>query len=446
MTLVFQENLKELVSKYDMNSKYPYENVLKFGNITYFNQAQSLYPSSNSKNFTVKLIEPKAENCKLFKAFLEEIYQFQNQYSKENSLLEIKEVFHEQNSNKFDIIQKDLNRNFRNEKGSIDEIGHFSLIREIMRFYYKLKEHTDLMKFLLDKRLGVMGLKIENSTYFRKLSKENNKKRLVKKRIMFDFLNFEIEMKEENESIFVKNVKKFETNEKTFENIHLAELKILILNMMFFEEKKLDFAEDFSYETVKKVIETAEKYKKFGVCTKNLINVLMNPDLNLKWDDLFQNPLLNVDIFLTKNKDQVKIWKIKKPRDNRIELKWLRFKTNSIDEIEYMPFDDDKEKTEKATPFKKNEVFEENEEIKVLIIEDFENDEKKKKKNQDAEEVFDPSVGGSMYSLYDPKKKIYKENEKKKKAEILFVEKKKMEIGEEVFDPTVNLDNILSYK
>ena len=48
----------------------------------------------------------------------------------------------------------------------------------------------------------------------------------------------------------------------------------------------------------------------------------MNPDLYLKWDDLFQNPLLTLDIFLTNHKDQVIIWKIQKPKENRIELKW----------------------------------------------------------------------------------------------------------------------------
>ena len=399
-TSLYNTNLEELYETYHKDRKFNLKNKIKFGTITFFNPMTSFYEqnqqmgliekyenSENSikeKKYMVKQIEPKPDQVALFKDYLETLLFYQQSNNFENYTLKIKKVYKDPNSDVFYVVQRDYNRGLTRKIGRLNEMELLAFLREVCRFYYKLKNHKDLMDCMLDEKLGVMPLKIENINYFRKSSK--NKKKLAKNALKIDFLNFNYEGQNDQEEN--------EISSQTIYNIHIRQLKTLIIKLLIEVEQNQSTQFEFTLENIKQNLENVSKSKRFGIITKNLLNVLIDPkNSKLKWDDIFQNPLLRINIEIPINKKTAAIWKINQARDKKISVEYLtESKCESYEENKHQYQEskdesfDNEDITAKAVPLNKNKNLEKDDE---------------KKENDDLEE--DPIEVVDNPKIYDYK-------------------------------------------
>lgn len=358
MCLKYEENLEDLNTKYQLNHKTPKESKIKFGTLTTYTEIDSFYKNelhSDDKKFKIIMIKPKKDNVAFFREFLEELFEFQKNNSKKCPILKIKSIYIERTTNyeKFFIIQKYYNKPLTRKLGRMNEMEVLTFLREICSFYYiMLKNSTSLANIIINPTLGIMPLNIEDISYIckkRKLKFENEFKTYS---IKIDLLNF---LLKKDEAIGYK-----------LENFHIFEFQKLIFQMLFgikFEKYQEILSE---FNSLKKEIRIAEKDKKIGIFTKNLINCLLNPKVKISWSHIFQHPLLKVDITLAKDKKFMKVWKIDQIRDKKIVVEWIKMNPDYEEskEIEYKDRDEDRdinesdeEKTEKATNIKIQDSF-----------------------------------------------------------------------------------------
>ena len=360
MTTKFSVDLSDMEKKYQFQISQRYNNrkeELGFGTIYSFlpNAAYSLY-SIETIRYKIKVIEPQTKYVNLFSSFIKEILSFQKEFKKDCSLLKIRDVYKDPNKNKFYIIQKDYNRCLASKSGGkLPEIENWTILRKICKFYHTLNQKNGLMELFLDEHLGVKPLQLENITYYRHIPKKN--KFLKFNRLMIDFIDFRIK---DDQNIPQSNV----------DNLHVPEFINLAVRLHF---------DNGGMEKGNK------PNNNFGIVTRNLLNILLKPKINLTWPIIFQNPLLKIDITLTKSSD-AEIWKIKKKRDQQINIDLVKFFEKKGGEQEYKIKEEDEEEkkslsnsdeeskeqtTEKQVPkdkMKKNQDIEEKEDKDDYII------------------------------------------------------------------------------
>jgi len=297
------------------------------------------------------MIEPKKENVLLFKEFLEEFSEFQDQEPKPCPLLKIKSIYRDatSNSQRFYIIQKNYNKPLTSKLGKLTELQALTIIREICSFYYNLLSNSrPFAKLIIDPNLGIVPLTIDNISYVLNGKEDSDKPKLKNHHLKIDLLNFLL--------------KKEESLSFTLQQFHLFEFQKLMFQLFF--QKHKDFSLDL--DSLEKEIKIAQKEKKIGIITRNLLNCLMNPEIKITWNHVFQHPLLKVDILLENEKKFVRVWEIDHERDSKIVLKWIKFlpnyeenKENDYKENEEDNLDQsDDEKTEKVNKKLKKTSFE----------------------------------------------------------------------------------------
>ena len=348
MNGIFDPNIDEMREKYAFFTLNPSKKYTKIGEISIF-LVKMQKNFSEPKNYVIKLIETTKSKTNIIKSFLEELIYFQNKNPDICCFHRIKTIYNEPNTSKFYIIQNELNKDsLRLKLGKIREIGFLSILREIIKFYYHLKDQNKLMKLILNPDLALKAFCIDNFFY----TKKAKNKGIGQMRIKIDFLDF----LDENEEVFKEHIETF----------HLKQFKHFLLNLMFCN--KLEKSQDLNLESIRDEVITAEDQKRYGICTKNLMNKIIKEELS--WNDYFNNPLFRSDLLMEKNLKCEKIWKIDKTLDRNFHF-WdidqnPDYKDHSEirDEIDEPEF----ETTEKRKVMKK-EILVENE--------DNENDMKK---------------------------------------------------------------------
>ncbi len=312
MVLLIKENLQEMNKKYPFEIENPKKLALKVGKISLFHLIDVKKP------YSIKLLSISKSKIPIFTSFLEKLYSFQIQNSQRNSLVKLKEVYHEPNSNEFYLIQKKYYRNLSEKLEEMKEIELLSLIREIIRFYYNLKDYNEFLKLLVNPKIGIKALTLKNIVYDKK---SNNK--FEKMRFKIDLLDF--------------LAKDHEDLQDKCEDFHLKSFEKLILRIFLGKKER---GEEFG----------KENKKKWGFCSDSLINRTILEGKKLKWDDYFNNPLLRVDISMEFNYEMQKKWKINKTLDKK-KISDRKGKKEEIDE------DFEKNVKQKIMPKEKNEIL-----------------------------------------------------------------------------------------
>lgn len=365
MSLEINEDIQELGKKYWQLEEYVMEKKLKFGSL--MNYTSNTLTKSELKNsqmeetkentkstkhgFIIKLIKPDKAHAKMFKNFLEAFKNFQSYAKKNCKFLKIVEIFKEKENDSYYIIQKEYNscltKEFEKQEG-LREIEVFMVLREICRFYYfLLKENEDFANYFLNANLCIRPIAIENITYYRK--KKKGKFNPMKLKIdIFEFL-------EKNEDF----------GKQTLEELHMANFKQLVIKLFFEHKMEKPHNEEDYFGTLKSVIINSQNSKNIGLITRNFINCLFNPQYQLTWDDIFQHPILKIDIFMKANQYSEQIWRIMRERDYEIQVHFLDPKYVFEVHSEYSDSDEATQKRKYAP--KKKEEEEKEEEIREQV-------------------------------------------------------------------------------
>ena len=362
MSLEINEDIQELEKKYWQLQEYEMEKKLKFGSLMNYTSntlnksglrnSQMEETKENTKKikngFIIKLIKPDKVHAKIFKNFLEAFKNFQIYAKKNCKFLKIVEIFKDKENDSYYIIQKDYNscltKKLEKEKEGLREIEVFMVLREICRFYYfLLKENEDFANYFVNANLGISPIAIENITYYKK--KKKGKFNPMKLKIdIFEFL-------EKNDDF----------GKQTLEELHMANFKQLVCKLFFEQKMEKPDNEDDYFGKLKSVIVNPQNSKNIGLIARNFINCLFNPQYHLTWDDIFQHPILKIDIFMKSNQYSEQIWRIKRERDYQIQVHFLDPKYVFEVHSEYSDPEKD-EATEKRKYDPKNKKEEEKEE------------------------------------------------------------------------------------
>lgn len=292
----FSKEVEKLMDKYQFELPPHHKQETRFGHVSFVLPNSSLY-GLEKKLYKVMVIEAKKEFVNALNAFFREIKDFQNTLSKDCGLLKIKEFYKDPKENTFYIIQRDYNRCLAERRGKLSEIEILLILYQICKLYERILQDPELVGFFQNEKLGIKPLMMENITYYRHIPKTNGK--LKQNRLLVNFIDF----CGKNEDFY---------SQIDAEKLHLQQFKSLVLD--FFFEKRDE-------ESIKKKINDKEN-KWFGPVTKNLVNTLMQPDLQLTWPIIFQNPTLHSSIKFTPNIDHSNVWKIQK-RDRKIQIEWV---------------------------------------------------------------------------------------------------------------------------